>query len=159
MIPFYKRTKDKSPSFLLVHALKHCVQRNDALDLGCGAGRDTRFLLQQGFRVTAVDLDAKKVEAINSGVAPVQEPGLPELIAPLPDLLGVGQDPVHCADRAVVDAFVKQGRIDFGRRLVHEARAVQLVEHGLSLTARQRPRGARPESPGWTTRAAAWQLP
>jgi UDPglucose 6-dehydrogenase len=34
----------------------------------------------RGFRVTAVDLDAKKVEAINAGVAPVQEPGLPELI-------------------------------------------------------------------------------
>src|SRR5215470_20121911 len=55
MLPFYQRTKDKSPSFLLVRALKHCVRRNDALDLGCGAGRDTRFLLQQGFRVTAVD--------------------------------------------------------------------------------------------------------
>ena len=55
MVPFYKRTKDKAPSFLLVQALDHCVRRNDALDLGCGAGRDTRFLLQQGFRVTAVD--------------------------------------------------------------------------------------------------------
>ena len=55
MLPFYQRTKNKSPSFLLVRALKHCVNRNDALDLGCGAGRDTRFLLQQGFRVTAVD--------------------------------------------------------------------------------------------------------
>ena len=55
MVPFYKRTKDKTPSFLLVQALNHCVRRNDALDLGCGAGRDTRFLLQQGFRVTAVD--------------------------------------------------------------------------------------------------------
>jgi UDPglucose 6-dehydrogenase len=34
----------------------------------------------RGFRVTAVDVDAKKVEALNRGAAPVHEPGLPELI-------------------------------------------------------------------------------
>ena len=55
MVPFYERSKDWPPSPLLVQALDHCVRRNDALDLGCGAGRDTRGLLQQGFRVTAVD--------------------------------------------------------------------------------------------------------
>jgi len=52
---FYERTKDNPPSQLLVQALDHCVRRTDALDLGCGAGRDTRWLLQQGFWVTAVD--------------------------------------------------------------------------------------------------------
>ena len=34
----------------------------------------------RGFRVTAVDVDAKKVEAINAGQPPVHEPGLAELI-------------------------------------------------------------------------------
>src|SRR3984893_7457428 len=34
----------------------------------------------QGFRVTAVDVDKTKVDAINRGVPPVHEPGLPELI-------------------------------------------------------------------------------
>jgi UDPglucose 6-dehydrogenase len=34
----------------------------------------------RGFRVTSVDLDARKVESINRGVAPVQEPGLAELM-------------------------------------------------------------------------------
>src|SRR5215469_16099848 len=34
----------------------------------------------RGFNVTAVDLDAKKVATINSGQAPVHEPGLTELI-------------------------------------------------------------------------------
>ncbi len=38
-----------------MQALDHCVRRTDGLDLGCGAGRDTRLLLQQRFRVTAVD--------------------------------------------------------------------------------------------------------
>jgi len=33
-----------------------------------------------GFRVHAVDLDAKKVEALNRGIPPVHEPGLAELI-------------------------------------------------------------------------------
>jgi UDPglucose 6-dehydrogenase len=34
----------------------------------------------RGFRVTAVDVDQKKIDAINRGAAPVHEPGLPELI-------------------------------------------------------------------------------
>jgi UDPglucose 6-dehydrogenase len=34
----------------------------------------------KGFRVSGVDLDKAKVEAINKGLAPVQEPGLPELL-------------------------------------------------------------------------------
>ena len=52
---YYERTKDQPPSQLLMQALDHCVRRADALDLGCGAGPDTRGLLQHGFRVTAVD--------------------------------------------------------------------------------------------------------
>ncbi|HEV2489379.1 MAG TPA: nucleotide sugar dehydrogenase [Candidatus Acidoferrales bacterium] len=35
----------------------------------------------RGFDVVGVDLDKNKVEAINHGVAPVHEPGLPELLA------------------------------------------------------------------------------
>src|SRR5579859_2238288 len=34
----------------------------------------------RGFRVTGADVDAKKVEAIRRGEAPVREPGLAELI-------------------------------------------------------------------------------
>ena len=59
MTIFYERTKDGPPSRLLVQALDHCVRRTDALDLACGAGRDTRLLLQQGFHVTAVDRNAE----------------------------------------------------------------------------------------------------
>lgn len=54
---FYQITRDRPPWPLLIEAVSSLAQRKDALDLGCGAGRDTRFLLEKGFRVTAVDND------------------------------------------------------------------------------------------------------
>ena len=57
---FYKNTKDKVPSPLLAKAVILLGRKGNALDLGCGAGRDARFLLEQGFAVPAVD---KEVEA------------------------------------------------------------------------------------------------
>jgi tellurite methyltransferase len=53
---FYKITKNRPPSLLLIKALEFAKQKNTALDLGCGAGRDTRYLVEQGFRVTAIDV-------------------------------------------------------------------------------------------------------
>jgi tellurite methyltransferase len=54
---FYKITKDRPPWPLLVKAVSLLTHRENALDLGCGAGRDMRYLLEQGFYVTAVDND------------------------------------------------------------------------------------------------------
>jgi UDPglucose 6-dehydrogenase len=50
-----------------------------------------------GFRVHSVDVDAKKVEAINRGMPPVHEPGLAELIGKSEGRLSASQD----AERAV----------------------------------------------------------
>lgn len=38
--------------------------RETALDLGCGTGRNTLYLAQHGYRVTAVDTDADALEAL-----------------------------------------------------------------------------------------------
>jgi trans-aconitate methyltransferase len=54
---FYGFTKDSPPWPLLVRAAALALHPGRALDLGVGAGRDTRYLLGQGFTVTAVDAD------------------------------------------------------------------------------------------------------
>jgi tellurite methyltransferase len=58
---FYKLTKDRPPWPLLVRAVSLLSHKGKALDLGCGAGRDTRYLLEQEFYVTAVDSDPHAV--------------------------------------------------------------------------------------------------
>lgn len=53
---YYDNTKDLEPSPLLIEALG--LQRTTgktAIDLGCGAGRDTKLLLKRGFDVVAID--------------------------------------------------------------------------------------------------------
>jgi UDPglucose 6-dehydrogenase len=49
-------------------------------------------LAARGFRVHAVDVDKKKVDAINQGVAPVNEPGLADLIQECDGRLSATQD-------------------------------------------------------------------
>lgn len=61
-----------------------------------------------------------------------------KLIAAFPDFAVVVQDPVHGADRAVIDPFVQQGRVDLRRRQIGETRLAQQVEHRPSFFGRQR---------------------
>ncbi len=66
---YYKITKDKPPSKLLVGALNYVKNREKALDIGGGALKETRYLLSEGFEVTVIDsseLMAKEAEKINS---------------------------------------------------------------------------------------------
>ena len=54
---FYQATKESPPSPLLVKALDQAGNKRKALDLGAGALKDSKFLLAQGFDVTAVDME------------------------------------------------------------------------------------------------------
>ncbi len=63
---YYQVTMSKPPSPLLVKALAAIEHKEYALDLGCGAGKDTRFLLTQGFHVTAVDMNELAIEHLKS---------------------------------------------------------------------------------------------
>jgi tellurite methyltransferase len=51
---YYEKTQNKPPHDLLLKALRHTAG-NRALDLGAGALRDSAYLVEQGYRVTAVD--------------------------------------------------------------------------------------------------------
>jgi tellurite methyltransferase len=68
---FYSFTKDSPPWPLLVRAAALAPGKGRALDLGAGAGRDTRYLLEQGFQVTAVDAEPAAAVLL-SGLAPAQ---------------------------------------------------------------------------------------
>ena len=61
-------TKDHEHHFLVERAealVPADKQERYALDLGCGAGRNTRFLLSRGWHVTAVDAEPAAIAAVS----------------------------------------------------------------------------------------------
>jgi tellurite methyltransferase len=63
---FYTFTQNSPPWPLLIRASALAPRNGQALDLGAGAGRDTRYLLEQGFEVTAVDADPRAAALLSA---------------------------------------------------------------------------------------------
>lgn len=59
---YLKLTHGKQASLWLPAAVMALGRTGRALDLGCGAGRDTKFLLEERFYVVAVDKSEKALE-------------------------------------------------------------------------------------------------
>ncbi len=54
---FYQATRESPPSALLVEAMEFVRNKGTALDVGCGALKDSRFLVHEGFDVVAIDAE------------------------------------------------------------------------------------------------------
>ncbi|MES2314964.1 MAG: methyltransferase domain-containing protein [Patescibacteria group bacterium] len=67
---YYDFTRTKPPYSLLIESLEYVKEKGGAIDIGAGALRDTRYLLENGFDVTVVDnsplLDAEAAKINNS---------------------------------------------------------------------------------------------
>lgn len=61
---FYRLTKDQPTHVRLLQAIEQLGRTGEALDLGCGIRSDTRYLIAQGFHVTAVDREAAALESL-----------------------------------------------------------------------------------------------
>ena len=67
---FVAATKDSGHWPLVEQAAALASRPGHALDLGCGGGRDTRFLLARGWRVTAVDREPAAIAALEPLASP-----------------------------------------------------------------------------------------
>ena len=52
---YYENTKDALPNQMVKKFIDMNIKPENAIDLGCGAGRDTVYLLKNGWRVLSID--------------------------------------------------------------------------------------------------------
>ena len=52
---YYNNTKDAKPNYTVKKFIELNVKPENAIELGCGAGRDTVYLIKKGWNVLAID--------------------------------------------------------------------------------------------------------
>ena len=57
---YYKKTKNALPHKNVQKVLEMDIIPGNAIDLGCGAGRDTIYLIKNGWNVLAIDKEETK---------------------------------------------------------------------------------------------------
>jgi tellurite methyltransferase len=68
-LDYYKKVSGRKPDSILQLATKnHHLISGIAYDMGCGAGDDTKYLLDKGFKVTAVDKEPAAIEFIRATI-------------------------------------------------------------------------------------------
>lgn len=69
---YHKKTISESPSFILKKffnmGLDSSINQKTAIDLGCGSGNDTVYLLNHNYSVVAVDKEKNVMEIIKSRI-------------------------------------------------------------------------------------------
>jgi SAM-dependent methyltransferase len=78
---YYEVVAGRPPREFLVSTLKRFDSAGVAIDLGCGTGSETVFLLEQGWQVLAVDQQDEAIQTLLSSVSPSVADRLQTLVA------------------------------------------------------------------------------
>ena len=57
---YYNNTKNIPPNYITQKFIKLKIKPTNAIELGCGAGRDTEYLIKNGWNVLAIDKEDVK---------------------------------------------------------------------------------------------------
>jgi SAM-dependent methyltransferase len=102
--PFYDAVAERPPHDTAVAALDAFPAPGFAVDLGCGDGRDTRAMLDRGWRVLAIDAEPAAIERLRARVPPAARDRLETLVTsfeearwPEADLVNAGFALPFCA--------------------------------------------------------------
>ncbi len=115
-----------------------------AVDLGCGAGRDTRELLRRGWRVLAVDLEASAIRALEAATPEADRARLQGVVS---DLAAFGVPPCDLVIASVSLQFL--GEDDYRAVLRRVGQALQPGGRFAGLLYGDRDESAG--EPGFTT--------
>lgn len=110
---FYEGLNKLKPHRILVKFIKNNPEIKTAIDLGCGAGRDTKFLIKNGVNVTAIDrVDVTKF--LNEGLEEEEKARLnfvqaqfDDAVLPNADLVVAYESLPFCKKDALVELVSK----------------------------------------------------